>query len=208
MKNLHNVLSTYRTVVVFVLLVAIITVIFGAIYGAGQQIYRANANDPQVEVIDQLSQIIKQDVPLEAIVNGEEAIDLHESLSLFVMIFDAEKKLAGASAKIDGESPIPPSEAFDIAKQKGEYRFTWEPKDGVRIAAVLAPVDDKGYALAGKSLAEIDQRIYNLTLMVVVGWAVSVVLAALLTVTIRPNQTLAIIEETNVTVVEEPKQSE
>lgn len=204
MKNLQQALNTYRTVVIFVTLVLLITVIFGAIFGTGQQVLRGDSDYPQVEVVQQVQGIIEQGVPLDVIVNSEEAINLEESMSLFVMIFDKDKNLVSSSAKIGEQSPTPPSESFDIAKSKGENKFTWQPQDGVRLAAVLKPVGDKAFVLAGKSLKETDKRVQTLGVFTLIGWAVSIVLALLLTLAIKPKQSLAIIEETNVTVVEQP----
>ncbi len=204
MKNLQQTLNTYRTVVIFVTLVLLVTVIFGAIFSTGQQVLRGDSDYPQVEVVQQVEGIIKQGVPLDVIVNSEEAIDLEDSMSLFVMIFDKDKNLVGSSAKIGEQSPTPPAGSFDEAKSNGENRFTWQPQDGVRVAAVLKPVGDQAFVLAGKSLVETDKRIKTLTICTLIGWAVSILFALLLTLAIKPKQSLAIIEETNVTVVEQP----
>lgn len=208
MKNLQQALNTYRTVVIFVTLVLILTVIFGSIFTIGQQVLRGDSDYPQVEVIQQVEGIIKQGVPLDVIVNSEEAIDLESSMSLFVMIFDKDKNLVGSSAKIGGQSPTPSAENFDLAKSKGENRFTWQPEKGVRVAAVLKPVGDNAYVLAGKSLKETDKRVKTLAVYTLIGWASAIILSVLLTLAIKPRQSLAIIEETNVTVIEEPKESE
>ncbi len=207
MKNLQNALNNYRALAIFINLAVILTVIFGIIYIAVQQSYRTNANDPQVEVVGQVEEVIKQDVPLDAIVSEAEQIDMAESLSLFVMIFDTDKKLVGSSATIDGQAPTPTDGAFEYAKQHSENRFTWEPKPGVRIAAVLASVDGKGFVLAGRSLKEIESREVALLKLVVIGWAIAILLTAILSVLLKPRQSVAIVEETNVTVVDSSDQS-
>lgn len=204
MKNLHNALNNYKTVTTFVVLAALVSVIFGTVHVAVQGSYRANANDPQVEVTGQVTDVINQNVPLDAIVSDAEQIDMSKSLSLFVMIFDNDKKLAGASAVLDGQPPVPPAGTFDVAKSKGQDRFTWEPKKGVRVAAVLKYVDGKGYVLAGRSLKEIEMREQDLMKLIATGWAISVLLVLILSLLIKPRQAnLTIVEETNVTVVED-----
>lgn len=200
MKNLNNVLSNFRTTVVFLLLVALVTIIFGTIYATVQQTYRMGANDPQVEVTDQVANIIKQDIPLDAILGESEQVDMNSSLGLFVMIFDKDKKLVAGSAQLDGQTPTPPEGTFDKAKKDGDNRFTWQPKDGVRVAAVLKVVDDKGYVLAGRSLREVESRVHNLTLIVVISWIISVLISLLLSFAFKPRQSLTIIEETSVTM--------
>lgn len=200
MKNLNNVLSNFRTTIIFLLLVALVTVIFGTIYGVVQQTYRNNANDPQVEVVDQVSNLISQDIPLDAILGSSDQIDMAKSLGLFVMIFDKDKKLVSASAQLDGQTPTPPDGTFDSAKQDGGNRFTWQPKDGVRVATILKAVDDKGYVLAARSLREVENREQQLLHIILISWIISVVLSLLLTLALKPRTNLTIIEETSVTV--------
>ncbi len=206
MKNLHNALNNYKTVTTFVVLAALVTVIFGTIHVAVQQSYRTNANDPQVEVTGQVADVMNQNVPLDAIVSDADQIEMGKSLSLFVMIFDKDKNLVGASAALDGKSPTLPDGTFEYAKSHGsENRFTWEPKKGVRIAAVLKVVGDKGYVLAGRSLKEIEAREMDLTKLTLIGWVISVLLALVLSLLIRLRQHVTIVEETNVTVLDEPR---
>lgn len=203
MKNLADVLNNSRAIAIFLVLAVFVTVIFGSIYMSIQQVYRANANDPQVEVVGQVADVVNQNVPLDAIVSDAEQIDMGKSLSLFVMVFDADKQLAGSSAGLDDQVPTPPTSVFDAADGVEDYRFTWEPKEGVRIAAIMSKIGDKGYVLAGRSLQEIESRESALRQILIIGWAVCILLSSLLSLIIKPRQTLAIIEETNVTVVEE-----
>ncbi len=207
MKNLADVLNNSRAIAIFVVLALFVTVIFGSIYMTAQQIYRANANDPQVEVVGQVADLINQDIPLDAIVSEAEQVDMAESLALFVMIFDKDKNLVSSSAKLGQDTPVPLAGNFDVAQNTGEDRFIWEPKDGVRVTAVLKLVDDKGYVLAGRSFKEIETREGDLAKILIIGWAVSILLSSLLSLIIRPRQSLAIIEETNVTVVEDNSNS-
>ncbi|QQS23273.1 hypothetical protein IPM19_01770 [bacterium] len=202
MKNLQDSLNNYRVLAIFINLAILVTVIFATVYFSVQQSYRTNANDPQVEVVGQVEEVIKQDVPLDAIVSEAEQIDIAESLSLFVMIFDSNRQLIGSSATLDGQAPTPPENVFALAKEQGENRFTWEPKPGVQVAAVLKPVDDKAFVLAGRSLKEINDREAALLKTCIIGWAISVLLLAGLSLLLKPRQSVAVIEETNVTVVE------
>ncbi len=202
MKNLHDVLDNFKTTFIFLLLVILATVLLGTVHLSVKQVYRSNANDPQVEVVEQVSGIIKQDIPLDAIIGQSEQIDLATNLGLFVMIFDKDKKMVGSSMTLDGQVPTPPDSAFEGAKQPEGNRFTWQPKDDVRVAAVFKAVDDKGYVLAGRSLKEVESREIELTRVVVIGWVISVVISLLLSLVPKPRGNVTLIEETNVTVVE------
>jgi hypothetical protein len=204
MQNLQHALDKYRTIAIFLVLLALVTVIFGAIFGTGHQIIRGDANDPQIEVTTQVADILSQGVPPEAILGNAEMVDMGTSNAVFVMIFDKDHQVVGSSAQLDGQTPTPPNEAFEAANNagSGDHRFTWEPKEGVRIAAVLKKVDDNNYVLAGRSLAETDARIQTLAYCTLIGWAIAVVFAVLLAFLLKPRQPVAIIEETNITLVE------
>jgi hypothetical protein len=63
---------------------------------------------------------------------------------------------------------------FDNAREKGENRITWEPKEGVRIAAVIKRFEGKtastsGFVLAGRSLDEVEKRQKNLIFEMIFG---------------------------------------
>ena len=206
MQNLQHALDKYRSVAIFLVLLALVTVIFGAIFGTGQQILRGDANYPQVDVVNQVSEILNQGMPPDAILGGAETTDMATSSAVFVIIYDKDHKVAGSSAQLDGQTPVPPDGSFQAASESstGEYSFTWEPKEGVRIAAVLKKADDNFYVLAGRSLAETEKRIQTLAYCTLIGWAIALVFAVLLSFLLKPRQPVAIIEETNITVVEEP----
>lgn len=204
MKNLQKALDNYRALAIFINLALIITAIFGIIYLVQQQNYRFNSYDPQGEVVGQVEAVIKEGVPLDSIVSEAEQINMGDSLSLFVMIFDANRQLVSSSAVIDGQAPTPPEGTFAYAKQHGENRFTWEPKPGVSIAAVLKAVDDKGFVLAGRSLKEVNSREAEMTKLVIIGWAIAILLAAILSILLKPRQSVALVEETTVTVMDAP----
>lgn len=170
----------FRGILIFVLLTVLVTVIMGTVYGAVQQSYRSGANDPQIEATQSVADIIQQGAPLDQIVGNSDTIDLTKSLSVFVILLDKDGKVVGGTGKIDDKVPTPPQGVIDYVKAHDEERFTWEPKDGVRIAAVMTKVDDKGIVLAGRSLKEVELREKSLTMMVGLGWIISMVFVILL----------------------------
>lgn len=204
MQNLQQALDRYRIVAIFLTLVVIISIVFVTICYTARGVMRQSANDPQVEVTDQVASIIRQGAPLDQIISAAEQVDLGDSQALFVMIFDKDKKLVGTSATLNGQPISIPDEAFDRAKAGSDYRFTREPQQGSRFALVVKAVDDSGYVVAGRSLAEMEKRATNLYQPLWIGWVLSVLAALFLASLMRPLRPLAIIEETNVTVVEEP----
>ncbi len=203
MQNLQTVLDRYRVIAIFLVLVAIFSIVFISICYTGRLVLRQQANDPQIEVTEQVAGIIRQGAPLEAIVGTAQQIDLSESDALFVAIFDKDKNLAGSTALVNGQPISVPSENFDLAKLQGDYRFDLEVTEGRKMAAVLKPVDENAYVLAGRSLAEFEKRADTLSLPIWIGWGISVLLALVLSPLLKPLRPIAIVEETNVTVVEE-----
>lgn len=204
MQNLQTVLDRYRVIAIFLVLVAIFSIVFISICYTGRLVLRQQANDPQVEVTEQVAGIIRQGAPLEAIVSGAEQIELTQSDALFVTIFDKDKNIAGSTAVVNGQSLSVPAQNFDLAKAQGDYRFDLEVAEGRKMAAVLKPIDDSAYVLAGRSLAEFEKRADTLSLPIWIGWGISVLLALVLSPLLKPLRPIAIVEETNVTVVEEP----
>jgi hypothetical protein len=91
------------------------------------------------------------------------------------MLFDDKGKLIASSAMLDGKTPILPSGVLASAKQKGEVRFTWQPKSNVRSAVVIDYYKglNSGYVLVGRSIKEVENRIDNLQLIVLLGWALT-----------------------------------
>lgn len=207
MQNLNEALERYRVVSIFLILVVIFSTIFVSICYAAKGVLRQQANDPQVEVTDQVANIIRQGAPLDVIISGAEQVDLSKSGALFVMIYDKDKNLVGSSAVLNGQPLSLPVEALDKAKGFNDYRFDWEVSEYVKAAAVVKAVDEIGYVVAAKSLAEYENRANTLSQPLWIGWAVSIILALVLSSLLRPLRPLAIIEETNVTVVEDSNQS-
>lgn len=175
-----------------------------------QQNYRQNANDPQIEITQEVAAAIRKGIPRDQIVSPTGSVDMSASLSPFIAIYDQDAKVVGSSGKLNEENPIPPTGAFDTVKQKGSIHFTWEPQPGVRIAAVMQEVkgEKTTYVLAGKSLREVERREQQLTQMAMLTWAALILLTLFLIWFIHmltlPGSTV-VTENTEVIIVEEGK---
>jgi sensor histidine kinase regulating citrate/malate metabolism len=151
---------------------AIITVIFGAIYATVQQSYRAAANDPQIQIARDINARIHQGKPVESFLT--DTIDIAHSLSTFAALYEANGKPIRSSGYLDRKMPELPAGVFDFAKTQGEHEITWQPRSGVRMAMVIissnfSPV---GFVAAGRSLQEVEVREHNFITMVFLGWLV------------------------------------
>ncbi|MBI5531042.1 MAG: hypothetical protein HY918_06125 [Candidatus Doudnabacteria bacterium] len=162
---------------------AVITVILaGLVYAAVQQNYRQSANDPQIQIArDVADAIVRGDAQADGIVPPTPTSELANSLATFVAVYSATGTPIGASVSVDGKLPTLPVGVFLAAAQKGENRFTWQPKTGVRVAAVLESFKgkDSGYILVGRSIREVEVRIAQLTIMTGIATALALILSYL-----------------------------
>lgn len=202
---MKNILNRFGSIPIFLALAAIVTTISLTVYCVAQQVYRQNANDPQIEVSDAVAEAMQQGAPAEAIVDQSGSIDFSKHLSLFIMIFDKDSKLVASSGKIGEETPVPATRDIESAKQNGSNRFTWKPKDGVKVAAVLKKVNDEGQVvLVGKNLREVEVRTRNLIQGIVISWGILMVLSGILTWLLnRKLGNLTVVEE-NIVLAETP----
>ncbi len=193
---------------VWLILAIMITGVVGFPTVAVQQTYRQNANDPQVEITQEVAAAIQKGIPRDQIVGSTGSVDMGTSLSPFIAIYDENAKVVGTSGKLNNENPVPPSGVFDTVKQKGHIRFTWQPQPGVRVAAVMQEVkgDKTTFVLAGRSLREVEQREKQLTEMAGLTWLALMLLSLFLIWFINMltlSRTTTVTENTEVIIVEE-----
>ncbi len=165
---------------------AIVIVIFsGLVYGAVQQSYRQAANDPQIQIAQDLVTAIGQGQPVDQIVPPQGTTELSNTLSPFVLIYSASSTIIGSSAVLDGKVPSFPASVLERVKMHGEQRLTWQPRQGVREAVVVTqftskqPGFESGYIVAGRSLKEVEVREKQLCLMTALAGVISLVLTFL-----------------------------
>jgi hypothetical protein len=157
-----------------------ITCLSGLIYLVVQQDIRIGANDPQIQIAEDLgSQLSAGQNPLMLIPPTK--TDMSKSLANYIMIFDKDGKSIGSSVVLDGKEPVLPQGVFANAKksQENEIRFTWQPKTGVRSAAVLVYYkgETPGFVLIGRSLREIEIREGQQEMIVFAGWLATMFLS-------------------------------
>jgi len=150
-----------------------ITCLSGLIYLVVQQDIRIGANDPQIQIAEDLAgQLSNGQNPLALIPPTK--TDMSKSLANYIMLFNKDAKLIGSSVTLDGKDPVIPQGVFIAAKkyQGNETRFTWQPKIGVRSAVVLVYYRGQtpGFVLIGRSLREIEIREDQQGKIVLAGW--------------------------------------
>jgi hypothetical protein len=139
-----------------------------ALYSIPQQVLRQDANDPQIAMATDLVAVLErgdmvtllQQGALPAVTGGSGGVDMARSLSPFVIVYNDQGLPLASQAQLDGKAPAPPAGVFDFVRQHGEERLSWQPRRGVRIAAVVQRVGGAhpGFVLAGRSLREVEDR--------------------------------------------------
>lgn len=154
-----------------------ITVAAGMAYTAVQQSLRLTANDPQVQLAEDVANALNAGTrPKDLIQNYK--IDPSVSLSAFVVIYDKQRKVLASSGTLAGKDPMPPEGVFDYVDSRGEDRVTWMPKPGVRIAMVMTDYKN-GYVMSGRSLRDVDYNVAVVTRLLVLLWLLCAALASM-----------------------------
>lgn len=149
----------------------IITIIMGLFYVSVQQVHRTMANDPQIQLAQDLrTKLAKGASPASLI--STDSIDLNYSLGTFTEAFDSFGKPVSSTGFIDGKMPVPPSGVFDFVRTNGEQCITWQPRKNIRLATVVvrAGQNPVQYLLVGRSLREVEDRVSKLSVMVGLCW--------------------------------------
>jgi hypothetical protein len=163
-----------------IFIAVILAIVFGFAFTLAQQGMRQSANDPQIQIAEDTAAVLSTgDEPKFLTDNASNIVDMDKSLAPFLMTFDNNGKLLVSTAKLNGTTPVPPAGVFTYAKAHGEDRITWQPAKGVRIAAVVAHYGGQreGYALAGRSLREVENRTAALQNLAFWAWLATTIFA-------------------------------
>ncbi|MDB5260446.1 MAG: hypothetical protein JWN37_677 [Candidatus Nomurabacteria bacterium] len=172
-------LTHYKKALLVISAVSLLLVLFG--YAEIQHMARANANDPQVQISEDIVSALGQNIAPQAI-TGPTQVDVSKTLAPFVIIYDANGTAVASSAQIGGQIPTPPAGVFDVAKASGENRLTWQPNETNRFAAVIKSYqngDTNGYVLVARSMREVEARNREALELAIAAWIAMVVISAI-----------------------------
>lgn len=164
----------------FLPLVFIITVMSFLAYGIGQQVLRQDANEPQIQIAEDLSTQLSAGAPLGDLAQLG-TVDISKSLSEFVMVYDASGKQVTSNVTLNGQVPNLPSGIFNYTKQHGEDRFTWQPEAGIRSAVVAVYYTgsdssaSSGFVAVGRSLREVERNESHIAWITFFAWLIAVI---------------------------------
>lgn len=122
-----------------------------------QQNYRLSANDPQIQMAHDAADALNSGTTTAVLLENMPVIDMERSLAPFEIIYDKNGRELTSTGKLDGAVPPLPDGLLDYVKAHGEDRFTWQPRTGVREAAV-AVHQGQYYVLAARNLREVERR--------------------------------------------------
>ncbi|MES2394307.1 MAG: hypothetical protein V4555_21930 [Acidobacteriota bacterium] len=98
----------------------------------------------------------------------------------FVAIYDNAGNALGGNATLNGHWPQPPHGIFDTIRQRGEFRVTWQPQPGVRIALVGRPLASGGFVLSGDGLAQTEAAHARFLRTTFANWPIFIIIAMVL----------------------------
>jgi hypothetical protein len=168
------------------------TVVFGTIYAASHQVIRLEANNRQIELATEIANRQESGQNIQNLL-PQDKIDPSISLSTFVILFNESGQPVNSSATLDRSIPEIPQGVLQNAKTKGLHSVTWEPREGVRIAASVAYFEGKsnGYVLVGRSLKESERQETRIFYVAIAGWLLSLLLIFLVAILI-PDKNLGL----------------
>lgn len=154
-----------------------ITIVCALVYWTMQQNYRLNGNDPQVQIAQDSVRDLNQVPDLAAIAQAFGQVQIKDTLSTFLVVYDDNKKPVAGNGYLGDKLPELSDAHFAQTQNGADHRFTWQPEKGQKFAAVLRRFEgqQKGYILAARSLREVEARNMMLLLASVIGWALSLI---------------------------------
>jgi hypothetical protein len=160
-------------------LALILTVLGGAAAITTHGMLRRGANQPQAEMADFYSSEILSGMRPEDVIPAA-YVDIERNLQPFVIFYNEQGKPERSTGYLAKAVPVLPPGVFQYARDHGSDVFTWQPRRGVRIAAVTRYVAGihPGYILAGRSLRLTEEYESLLHRMAFFGWFATMLLLA------------------------------
>jgi hypothetical protein len=137
------------------------TLIIGGCYTMVQQSTRLGADDLPLATAQTVKYQLDNGAAPQDVVPSR-TIDLKTNNNVFVIIADSDHHVIASSAILEGQSPLPPAGTFNYTSAHGTDRFTWQPKQGVRLATRVVSYGqspNSGFVITGQSLKPFEDRI-------------------------------------------------
>lgn len=142
-------------------------------YTVFQQNMRHRANFPQQAIVQQTVTSLESGADVsDQIPQGN--VNLQSSLSPFVIVYNNAGVAVRSNASVNGHTPSLPKGVLDYTRTNGIDKLTWQPRQGIRIAAVIEHFNGNGggFVLGGRSLRIVEDHETALLRIVEWTWAV------------------------------------
>lgn len=146
--------------------IAIVVVVFGTIYAVATTVLQMNANWPQTQLAQDGAVKLDGGATPQSLIGSN--VDASRSLALFTNIYDKTGRPIAGAGYIEGKIAQISRSALKNADEKAYSTFTWQPKSGVRLAAVVVRAKNY-YVVSGRSLAEIDKTVSDVSKLTLSG---------------------------------------
>ena len=150
--------------------VIILTLVFGTIYACVQQSLRLSANQASAQLAEDTATALDQGTLSAGVLHS--SVNFALSLAPFVIVYDQSGSPAGSTGSLEGDVPKLPAGVLAWVRAHGEDRITWQPRDDVRVAAVVVQ-SKNGFVLGGRNLREVEKIEDRVGLIALVGWLAS-----------------------------------
>jgi hypothetical protein len=133
-----------------------VTIQAGVIYIAVQQSLRFAANQPQKSMANGAAADLESGKRPADLAKGY--VDMAHTMAPFIIIYDQYGKVVAGNGYLDNRVPQVPIGVLSAAKGHKINEVSWEPSNGVRIAAVSVQGGNY-YVLGGRSLEDTEHYI-------------------------------------------------
>jgi hypothetical protein len=154
-------------------LAVVLSAVVFIIYAVIQQDIRMDANDPQIQMAEDLATTLNDGG--KPAVSGH--IDIAHSLAPFTILYDTNGNIISTNAYLNSSKPSVPKGALTSHKDtdiQGENRITWQPQEQVRLATVIVAYN-KGFVVVGRNMRETEIRENQQFQIIFFGWVVSLI---------------------------------
>jgi hypothetical protein len=111
--------------------------------------------------MDERSEPIRQKLVAEELSSPKQEISSQgwlKSASPIVLLYDPSGQPVAGNAVLHGTLPRLPHGIFNTIRDRREYRVTWQPNVGIRVALTGRPMPGGGFVVAGQSLILSESR--------------------------------------------------
>jgi hypothetical protein len=121
--------------------------------------------------------------PTQIEISSKRFLNRPDRQTIFVTFYDASGHALDGGAVLHGALLQPPHGIFDTIRARGEYKVTWQPEPGIRIALTGRPMPDGGFVIAGQSLIPGEARTARLNRLLRWMWLFAMLACAFLALT-------------------------